>query len=409
MAPGRLALAVAASMTLGSSARAEPLRLDDALARARVASPALHAAAADLDAARGRLAQARLIPANPVVSAELARHTAPGEEQVDRGVALAQELEVGGQRGLRIAGAMHDVTRAEHALADRRRVVEGEVRRSFFALAASERRRLLAQESAALAARIAETARRRERAGDVGALDVRLADIETARAAQAVAAAESERAAAAARLGAALGAEIGEAITVSPVDGEAPRLPAEADLIAHALAARPDLAAAREERARLESEAALASRRGRVPNPVVKGFYRQELLDERIVGGEISLPLPVWNREQGTEAALRAQAAAAAAEAGRLAVEIPREVHVALLRRSTAAEAWQRYQREALPAVAGARDLLERAEAAGYVGLPERLLQQDRLLQVQAAAIDAWRDLHVAEADLVEAAGGALP
>ena len=69
----------------------------------------------------------------------------------------------------------------------------------------------------------------------------------------------------------------------------------------------------------------------------------------------------------------------------------------------------QRYQRDVLPAIAAARDLLERQQAAGYLGLPERLVQQDRLLQVQAAAIDAWRDLHVAEADLIEAAGGSIP
>jgi cobalt-zinc-cadmium efflux system outer membrane protein len=172
---------------------------------------------------------------------------------------------------------------------------------------------------------------------------------------------------------------------------------------------RPDLAVARAEQARLESEAGLTRRRGLVPNPVLKGFYRQELFDERVAGGEISVPLPVWNREQGTETALRAQAAAAAADVQRLALEIPREVHVALVRRSAAGEAWRRYRRETLPAIGAARELLERGEAAGYVALPERLVQQDRLLAAETAAIDAWRDLHLAEADLIEAVGGTPP
>src|SRR5206468_1999277 len=159
------------SAALGGSAAAGPLALDEALARARAASPALRVAAAELEAAHGRLRQARLVQANPVLSADLARHTAPAgdEDAKDRGVQLEQEIEVGGQRGLRIAAAEHDVTHAEHLLADRRRTVEGEVRRAFFALAAAERRQKLAAERLALASRLAEAARRRTRAGARGA------------------------------------------------------------------------------------------------------------------------------------------------------------------------------------------------------------------------------------------------
>src|SRR5439155_543498 len=88
----------------GLRVTASGLRLADALARARAASPVVQSAAADVDVARGRLRQARLLPANPVLSADLARHTAPGgEDTKDRGVQLEQEIEVGGQRGLRVS------------------------------------------------------------------------------------------------------------------------------------------------------------------------------------------------------------------------------------------------------------------------------------------------------------------
>src|SRR5438093_730434 len=267
---------------------------------ARRSRPAV--TAAELEAAHGRLRQARLVQANPILSADLARHTAPAgdEDAKDRGVQLEQEIEVGGQRGLRIAAAEHDVTHAEHLLADRRRTVEGEVRRAFFTLAAAERRQKLAAERLALASRLAEAARRRTRAGETGALDARLAEVETARAAQEKTAAEAEHARAEGRLALAMGAEPGEPLSVS---------------------------------------------------------------------GE----------------------------------------HLALAHRRTAEEAWRRYEREALPAATQARDLLERGFDAGYLALPDLLLQQDRLLQVRAGAIDAWLDLHVAEADLVEAMGGVAP
>src|SRR5205807_2233583 len=179
----------------------------------RAASPALRVAAAQLEAAQGRLRQARLIQTNPVLSADLARHTEPGlPDDKDRGVQLEQEIEVGGQRGLRIAAAEHDVGHAEH------------------------------------------------------------------------------------RLATALGAEPGEPLSASVEDVALAPSPAEDALVARALDARPDLGAAREERARLETEVRLAARHGRIPNPALRGYYRQERLGEHIVGGGVSVPLPIFNR-----------------------------------------------------------------------------------------------------------------
>ena len=407
----RAALGMATVAALGAffPACAAELRLDEALARARESSPVLRAATADVAAARARLRQGRLIPTNPVISADVARHTAPGEEQKDRGVQLEQEIEVGGQRGLRIAAVQHDVAHAEHMMDDRRRTVDGEVRRAFFGLVAAERRRLLAGERVAVASRLAEAARRRTRAGEVGALDARLAEIESVRAAQEQTAAETARARAEARLGTAIGA---------PPDGslraaadEAPLGPAvsEEAVVERALAARPDLAAAREQQARFETEARLVQRRGRIPNPVLRAFYRQELLDERIVGGGFSVPLPVWNREQGATAELLAQAGGAAAEVARLTDEVARQVRLAFRRRAAAEEVWRRYERDAVPAASAARELLARGYDTGYLALPEVLVQQDRLVQVRAAGIDAWLDLHEADAELIEAVGTESP
>jgi cobalt-zinc-cadmium efflux system outer membrane protein len=402
-----VAALVSSAPTAGTGLAADLLRLEEALARARRDSPVLRAAAADVDAARERLAQARVLPANPVVAVELARHRKPDDDGLDRGVSLSQEVEVGGQRGLRVAAARHDLVRAEQLLADRRRWLDGEVRRAFAGLAAADARRTLAADASALATRLAEAARRRASAGDVGATDVQLASIEATRSEQALASAAVERARAVARLAAAMGAESWEPIEVGDAAGDRrAEPPAEERLLECALGARPDLLAAREERARFEEEARLVHRRGWVPNPVLKGFYRQEIGSERIAGGEVSLPIPLWNREQGTEAELWSAAARAGAEVSRLQQDIARQIHLAVLRRTTSAAAWDRYQREALPAAKGAHELIERSYERGYLALTELLVQQDRLLQVRAAAIAAGLDLAEAEAELVEAVGG---
>jgi cobalt-zinc-cadmium efflux system outer membrane protein len=397
-------------LVIGASPlRGAELRLDEAIERARNASPDLRAAAVDLDGARARLGRAQLPAANPVLSGEIARHTEAGEASIDRGVALAQEVEVGGQRGLRIAAARLDLARATHALADRRRRVDTEVRRAFFALAARSRRRAVAADRATVAERLADAVRRRARAGDAAALDHQLAAVDAARAAQSLALAVSDEAEATAALAVAIGASVSDELSVSAPDPDLGDPGPAAPLVARALANRPDLAAARDEEARLSTEALLARRTGIVPNPVVKAFYRQERTNERIAGGELSIPLPIWNREQATETSLRAAAAAARADALRLAGEVERQVHVALVRRAAAAAAWARYRRETRPAVASARELLDRGVSAGYVGVPETLVQEDRLFQAEELEIDAWRDAHLATADLADALGGAAP
>ncbi|HZR82692.1 MAG TPA: TolC family protein [Candidatus Binatia bacterium] len=404
-----VAAAWLAAVPAASGAAASDLRLEEALERALGASPEIRAAQADVDAARGRAQQAGLYVANPVLTAEAAHHGAPGgEEQIDRMFSLAQEIEIGGQRALRVAAADRDVEHARLVLADRRRRVLADVRRAFAAAVAAERREHLASMTAEASRRLAEATGRRERAGDATALDAQLAALEATRSEQARAAAGIERERAIDRLALAIGAPDSETVTAADGGdgGDAAPLPDDQALVERALASRPDLAAARAERARLEGEAAYVKRHGEIPNPVVRGYYRNELLDETVVGGEVAIPLPVWNREQGTETALRASASGAGVEIDRLMRAIPREVRLAAARHRAAALAWGRFRREGLPGADAADRLIERAYGAGYSGLTEALAQRDRVVQLRSAAISAWLDLEEARADVIEAVGG---
>jgi outer membrane protein, heavy metal efflux system len=403
------AVALAFQLCRAEPLLAETLSLGDALARARTANPDVQTDAAEVAAAHGRLRQADTYPANPVLSVDAADHQSPDARQVDRGVELAQEIEIGGQATLRHTAAAHDLTHAELTLADRMRTIEATVRRAFAELVAAEQRLALARESAALAHALADTARRRERAGDVGALDVHMSDLEDVRAAQAVATMESERARAESRLAAAIGAPATEALQVVPSDAPTPPLPGEAALVAHALASRADLRAAREAEAQLATEADLVRRRADVPNLTVRGYYREELDAERIAGGGLSIALPVFNREIGSETALRAAARGQGVTVRRLEESIPREVRSALARRHAADAARERYARAAPDAIRDADALITSGYASGYLGLPDVLSERDRLLQARGAAIGVWLDAQEADADLLEAIGGTLP
>jgi cobalt-zinc-cadmium efflux system outer membrane protein len=394
------------TLVIAAPARALVVDLAQALALARARNPTLHIAAADVVAAQGRHRQAELWPTNPVLWVEGAAHSVGSALFVDRGISLDQELEIGAQRRIRIAAADHDVSRTKSLLDDRQRTVDGEVRRAFFGLAAADRRNALADDAATLANGLLDTARRRRASGDVAGIDVDLAIVEAARREQARAVAQTERVRAATRLGAALGIEDVAQLAVTDVDADVP-IPARplADLVERALAARPDVLGAAAERRRLESAADLVHREGEIPNVTVRGFVRQEVGDERIAGAELSVPLPLWNRQQGTESALRANAVGAEAETDRLRQEIVRQVHLADVRLTTAETAWARYQRDALPAVRQALARLEDGYRHGYLALPEVLVQQDRLVDARAAAIAAWLEVHEARADLIEVVG----
>lgn len=385
-------------------AGAEALTLDAALVRAMQSNVELAAARADLVAARGRLEQASVLAANPVVTSSGTNHRIARETNIDAAVSLGQELQVGGQRGLRMAAARFDVEHAEALRADHERLVAGEVRRAFAGLVAAERRQVVAAEVAAQSRRLAGIAATRLAQGDVGRLDVDLARLDQTKAESDAAAAVTDVERAMARLAVALGAGPDETFAVAAPADTSHATPAEADVIDRALATRPDLRAARAERARLDGEADLTRRVGLIPNPTLRGFYSHENGNETLVGGEISVPLPVFDRQGGAELDLRGQAASAAAAVVRLERQIPRDVHLALARHRTAEATWARRRRDANVAPA-ALAALDRALSAGLLGLADAVVQQDRLRDARRADVDAWLDLREAEADVLEAVG----
>ena len=386
-------------------ARAETLTLTAALARAHRDSPELAVAGATLDAARGRLTQAGVFK-NPVLTSGATRHRIPGAVNAEPHVSLDEEIEVGGQRGLRIGAAKHDVARVEFERADHLRSVDAEVRRAFAGLVAAERRRELAREGARAAQHIARAAVEHGIESDSDRVDADLSRLDAIKADSDAMAADTDALRARVRLALVIGASPDEPLSVAPPD-DAPATapPSEDGAVARALAARPDLAAARAERRRLDGEADLTHRVGRIPNPTIRGYYSHENGDEELVGGEIEVPLPLFDRQVGAEAELRGLAAAAAAEASRLERQIPRDVHTALAHYQAAAVTWNRHRRESLPTMASARAALERTLHDGRTGIIEVLVQQTRLRDLDGNVVAAWLDLREAEAEVIETIG----
>src|SRR5512133_2188234 len=162
-------LAVVMLLAAAGPARAgAPLTLAEAVERALEQSPEVRAAAAEVRAARARLAGAStLLPANPEVSAAAGARDGPGGRSAEWEVAISQRVELGGQRGARVSAARAALGAAEARLEGARGRISAETRERVGRAAAARLRGELAAEAQRLAEDAARAAERRLQAGDV--------------------------------------------------------------------------------------------------------------------------------------------------------------------------------------------------------------------------------------------------
>jgi cobalt-zinc-cadmium efflux system outer membrane protein len=264
-------------------------------------SPEIRQARDQLAAIAGRRVAAGVwLPSNPFVAATLARRKSEDAAAAERGtvrnwsVTLSQELELAGQRGARL-----DVADAEAAAQVRRvAVAEQDVAaRAFTAYFEA----VAAREALALAEELTETGRALATLAEARAKEALLsgvdADVARAEATRfGLVRYESERRWAVAR--AALAILVGAAGTVDVVgslesarDASLEMLSAEG-IEANALRVRGEIAAAEMERRVLERELSLL-RRERVPNLTLSAFAQRDGFAEQVLGGGVSLPIPL--------------------------------------------------------------------------------------------------------------------
>lgn len=298
-------LTLLACTLLASPARAEQLTVERALEIARQKNADIIAARQELEVARGHLVKARYLnPMNPEVSGEANhRQFGGGGGATDYGVALSQEVEVAGQRARRIAEAERNAERVEAAVRDRERLLDVEVKQAFFDGLATSQRLTLLRTVEDLNRRVRDASAARGRAGEAPPMEANLAEIRYGQSRKETIAAEATRTAALLELRRLLGLAPERAI--EPSGDLRPPAPA-VDLAAaldRALAQRPDLRAAVAEVQRAEAETAL-TRRLRIPNPTIEGFYHTDTNEgpsgaDTIAGAGLRIPLPVFDRKQG--------------------------------------------------------------------------------------------------------------
>lgn len=373
--------------------RSDTLRLglDEARRRALAENPEFLAALQAVEAARGDLRGARTYPFNPEAEVE-----GPGA-LTDAGsgryeARLGQEVEWAGQRGLRVDAARAGLRAAGRRSLDDARLLLGEVEGAFYALSAAQERLRLALELEDLNRRLLEAVRIQLAEGEVSLLQANLVEIEAARARAGVLEVEREVTSAALTLGRLLGLEPSSHLRVQAAPDAPPAVPdfGPAELVAAALKARPDLAAALADAEEARSLRRLAAREA-LPNLRVGGIAEREApgADPRF-GIALSLPIPLFDRNQGLRARREAEMEGSRLLAEAAGLRIRTQVTDALQAYLSSSRELEVFQQDVLEPARQNQRLLDTAYREGKLDLASLLLLRNQLVDAELGFWEAW-------------------
>lgn len=376
------------------------------VACALASSPALLEELALQRAAVGRREAARpFLPSNPVLGGSLGARSAQAERALNWNLSLGQELEVAGQRGLRVDVAEGELRAQAQRLTAARAAIAADAWRAWFrALAARERLELAARLETATSA-VATTVRAMASGGLASDVDADVADAAATRATQDRLTLEGVASAAVAELALLTGAQ------PSDVPGGALEPLSGADAATRTATTRAEVRALEESRAALERHVELL-RRARVPNPTVSLFAQKDGFNEQVLGIGLSLPIPLPQPVGRTLAGEIAESTAlgdrALAETERTKRAFQAELVAASAEYGAAVKARQLYTPALLARAVARLDSIAAQVRAARLPVRDALVAQQALVDQLKADIDARETLCLASVRLTRAAGASL-
>ena len=371
-------------LLLAGPAGAQGLSLEQALDAAFAQNPDFAAIGREIGIAEGERRQAGLIP-NPELSWEVEDTR---RDTSTTTVTLSQALELGGKRGARIEVAEAGQAIARLELERQRNSLRAEVIQAFHAALRAQTALELAQQSQALTERGLRVVEGRVRAGQSSPVEATRAQVQLAQAEAAVRRARTERGVAnqaLARLTGSAEARFDrlDASNLSP--GPAPQT--ERLLAKVEQTAEWRLAAAQIER----GDASLGSEKAqRIPNLTVSlgsQYSREDRERVNVVG--LSMPLPLFDRNQGNVLAAARRADQARDLRNAVDLRLRSETRSALEQWGTAMGEVQAYDRTILPAAQQAVDTATRGFEMGKFAFLDVLDAQRTLIEARGLYLEA--------------------
>ena len=399
------------------------LTLDEALRLASERNPNLAAARNTVEIAEAQRIDARLRP-NPAVSFEsegypLFQSPRPafGNNQ-ELTLRFDQEIELAGRRRLRTEAAATGVSAAEAAFLDARRRLEFDVRRAYFAVVLAKADLEAARSALDEIDKVISLNRARLQQGEISGGELRRIQVERLKFVDDVFAAELALRNARSSLLALFNApdlglefDVAERLAAnesgSPAAQVVPPPIDAASLRTQALAARPDLIAAQREVQRADTETRI-QRALRTPNITVGGGYRRDFGTDAVVFG-VTVPLPLWNRNQGgvarAEAERRQASNLATATATSVSLDVQQAVNAVDVTRARVAY----IEREYLTPSRESRDIVLASYRLGTANLIDFLDAQRAFRDTLRTYNRALYEQRLGLFQLAAATGGASP
>lgn len=400
------------------------MSVEQAVATALAQNLSLQAELERIGIAEGQLRQAGLIP-NPIVTANAASDRLfANEGEGGRSAGIEQELETAGKRRYRTLVARNDLERIRQETESTRRDLIVRTQQSYFVLVQAQRNVTLARETSAILRRFVDLNAERVKVGEAPGVELNLARIELARSERN----EQEFARLARQAGARLNLLMGRpahAPIVPTSDFAAPlSLPPEQELVDYALQHRPEVLAAAGNVAAREAALRLA-RSFRFPNvslgpsyqtqstviggaPPVPGQQNEFLRRDRQLAFQATVPLPLFNRNQGNIVGAEYERRAAQENALYTRNVVANEIDVALGNYESHLRTRALYEQSVLPQLQRNVEAIQEAYRLGNESIFAVIQVQRTFFETRREYLQTLLDLEADRIDLERAIGRPL-
>lgn len=391
-------------LLLVTSAQALDLPLSAVSSRVISHNPALAAARLRIDEAHGRMHQAGRL-SNPEVGFEFKHDDRYREGNV--GFSFDQKFPLTARLRLEKDMSAKEVKAAELEVQDQQRLLRAQAQSLAVKLLSLEQQRALRQQQSALASELSDFAAKRAEAGELSALDAAQAQVDAQRILLEGRVLETERVSLLGELKPLLGVAAHEDLKIS---GELPK--AAVPAFGQAWAQRPDYQIAKLREAAAGDETSLA-KAGKWEDISAGVFVDGERAEDApnglertpFFGFRVSLPLPLWNKNEGRVTEKTAAAKRIVLETKALALTIENEAAAARADMDAQLSLASDTRDKLLPLVLQQTDKLEKAYQQGQTDLLTVLRAREQRLQLEAAVLTALRDFHLARIRYESATG----
>ena len=386
-----------------AAAAPQPFSLAKAIELALEGNPEVAAAKRQWEATEGQVLQGRLRP-NPELAYSLEDTRSKTRTQSWQ---LNLPVELGGKRAARTKAAEKSREQAQAQLAELKATVRANVAAAYFDVLTAQERWVLARDSAALAKSSTDTVAKRVAAGKVSPVEESKARVAEAGVRVELAQAASEQRNALSRLFALLG-RIDTPFTV--LEGKAENLPSAPSLadLQPLISSSPGMVLARIEVDRRKALTALEQSK-RVPDVTVSfGMQRSNETQRNVLLFGVSVPLPVFDRNQGNLLEALKLEDKARDELQAATVRLHSEVAQARERLSTITAEVQSLQQDVLPGAKSAYDAATIGFENGKFNFLEVLDAQRTYFTAKSQYLKALGEAHRAAADIDRLLGASM-